>query len=181
VADQGIAAMRSLLDELISLSRLEAGKERVSLEQFDAHLPVQGDPGKVHPIAQNLAQNALRYTAEGYVRVTWTALNDGPAPRWCFIVQDTGPGLAGKALPIAHALKKATDEARVVAPADAALEADTLPPPDSAGARRSEPPGEGIGLAIVKRMCMLLDAQLELHSARGTGSTFRVVLPRRYP
>ena len=39
--------------------------------------------------------------------------------------------------------------------------------------------GEGIGLAIVKRLCELLEATLELDS-RPVGTTFRVSLPRKY-
>jgi signal transduction histidine kinase len=40
--------------------------------------------------------------------------------------------------------------------------------------------GEGIGLSIVKRLCELLDAGLELETSPGTGTTFRVVFPRAY-
>jgi signal transduction histidine kinase len=41
-------------------------------------------------------------------------------------------------------------------------------------------PGEGIGLSIVKRLCELLDASLEVASSPDTGTTFRVVLPLHY-
>jgi signal transduction histidine kinase len=40
--------------------------------------------------------------------------------------------------------------------------------------------GEGVGLSIVKRLCELLDAQLELHTEAGKGSTFKVILPAAY-
>jgi signal transduction histidine kinase len=40
--------------------------------------------------------------------------------------------------------------------------------------------GEGIGLSIVKRLCELLDAAVELDSTPNVGTTFRVVFPRRY-
>jgi len=42
------------------------------------------------------------------------------------------------------------------------------------------PAGEGIGLSIVKRLCELLDASLELETAAGEGTTFRVVMPAAY-
>ena len=55
-------------------------------------------------------------------------------------------------------------------------------PHDSAAPARftHQPPGEGIGLSIVKRLCELLDASLEIASSTETGTTFRVVFPRRY-
>jgi signal transduction histidine kinase len=40
--------------------------------------------------------------------------------------------------------------------------------------------GEGIGLSIVKRLCELLDATLEMESETGVGSTMLVIFPRRY-
>ena len=40
--------------------------------------------------------------------------------------------------------------------------------------------GEGIGLSIVKRLCELLDATVELESTVDVGTTFRVLLSRRY-
>jgi signal transduction histidine kinase len=39
---------------------------------------------------------------------------------------------------------------------------------------------EGIGVAIVKRLCELLDATLELETERNKGSTFSRHTPRRY-
>jgi signal transduction histidine kinase len=40
--------------------------------------------------------------------------------------------------------------------------------------------GEGIGLSIVKRLCALLDATMELESKIDVGTTFRILLPRQY-
>ena len=74
-------------------------------------------------------------------------------------------------------------------------EADEANQPSTAGSNGDNPPtvpaqstilpphqmpGEGVGLSIVKRLCELLDASLELETSPGEGSTFRVVLPRRY-
>ena len=57
------------------------------------------------------------------------------------------------------------------------------PPGSPAVVRKSgiQQTGEGIGLSIVKRLCELLDASLELASSAETGTTFRIVFPRRYP
>ena len=45
---------------------------------------------------------------------------------------------------------------------------------------QNQQPGEGVGLSIVKRLCELLDAGLELATKPGQGTTFRVILPRSY-
>jgi signal transduction histidine kinase len=41
-------------------------------------------------------------------------------------------------------------------------------------------PGEGIGLSIVKRLCELLDATMELDSRVDEGTAVRIHLPRKY-
>ena len=48
------------------------------------------------------------------------------------------------------------------------------------GSPSHQQPGEGIGISIVKRLCELLDASLEIASSAETGTMFRVVFPRRY-
>jgi hypothetical protein len=40
--------------------------------------------------------------------------------------------------------------------------------------------GEGIGLSIVKRLCELLDATIEMDSVPGEGTSLRIVFPRHY-
>jgi signal transduction histidine kinase len=40
--------------------------------------------------------------------------------------------------------------------------------------------GEGIGLSIVKRLCELLDATIEMESMPDVGTTFRIRFPRKY-
>lgn len=42
------------------------------------------------------------------------------------------------------------------------------------------PSGEGIGRSIVKRLCEVLGATLELETAPGHGTTIRIVFPLRY-
>jgi signal transduction histidine kinase len=150
------------------------------------HLLVEGDAIKVQRIAQNLITNAIRATEHGGIRLTWEARTDADRAQWIMCVQDTGSGLdPSTAAPLERALKRATDESNAIEQhsaetGEAALEpAPTLPsrsPHDSAG----DMGGEGIGLSIVKRLCELLDASLELETSAGQGTTFRVIFPRDY-
>ena len=41
--------------------------------------------------------------------------------------------------------------------------------------------GEGIGLSIVRQLCELLDAVVEVESVLGRGTTFRILVPNDYP
>jgi signal transduction histidine kinase len=147
-------------------------------------LPVMGDSVKILRIAQNLVLNALKVTERGGVCVQWEERSAPGAQQWVLCVQDTGPGFQPQSpsAPLESALRQATAEAHE-------LEASAGSGPKPAATLKSQsdprslsvPAGEGIGLSIVKRLCELLDANLELETAPGAGTTFRVVLPRSYP
>jgi signal transduction histidine kinase len=150
-------------------------------------LPVVGDSTKVLRIAQNLALNALKVTERGGVRILWDERDVAGARQWVLCVQDTGPGFQAQSpsAPMESALRHATAESNQLnAQQDDAGGSTTSPAPtlrsqSPAGGLRSTE-GEGIGLSIVKRLCELLDASLELETAPGAGTTFRVVFPRSY-
>jgi signal transduction histidine kinase len=153
-----------------------------------AALIVQGDPVKVQRILQNLVLNALKATQSGGVRVTWEASESAEANQWALCVQDTGPGFGAEDLPIRKELKDATMGVQEVeGPGglnrdDESLQAN---PPETLASKSPRAGratvGEGIGLSIVKRLCELLDASIELQSAKSQGTTFRVIFPVRYP
>lgn len=148
-------------------------------------LTVDGDKAKVVRILQNLLLNAMKYTSRGGISVTWGLDRSRDTDRWTFSVQDTGPGIdEADDAPIAQNLRDATlaandataaskDRRREIAPAA------TLPSASNA-LPQSQQPGEGVGLTIVKRLCELLEAGLELATEPGRGTTFRVILPRKY-
>ena len=170
-------SMRPLADEQGLYLRTEGPRQ----------LPVEGDTVKVQRIAQNLLTNAMKYTHRGGVTVRWGDSRENDANRWMLCVEDTGPGFhAGPGAPMAGALEAATDEARNVEHSavtgkerHAAVESDA-PAALADGRLVRQAPGEGIGLSIVKRLCELLDATMEMESNPGEGTTLRIVFPRRY-
>lgn len=213
---QGVESLHALLEDLIVLSRLDAGHDRRNITLFDAgamlrdlcaalksaaqernlffesvgpeSFMVEGDSVKTQRIAQNLLLNAIKYTEEGGVKVGWSEVAPQTYERWMLYVQDTGPGFEdGSITPLAQAIKKSTEEVQVVdQEAEKAGQDSTFVPPapvlpsESKHRPDYQPPGEGIGLSIVKKLCELLDASLEFETERGKGSTFRVIFPRHY-
>ncbi|MEP7247162.1 MAG: ATP-binding protein, partial [Gammaproteobacteria bacterium] len=128
-------------------------------KQASAQLqPTNQKPQPQPPATRNLLLNAIKYTKQGGVWVKW-ARNEKPgrAAFWVLTVQDSGPGIASNALPRVTSTGK---------PANSA----------PASAERSE----GLGLPIVRRLCALLDAVVEVHTVKGQGTTFQVSFPIRY-
>jgi signal transduction histidine kinase len=214
--DRNVRALHHLLNDVTGLARLQAGQEHRHLESLDAAallrdvcegmqtqaqdrnlflrfdgpatLPVEADAVKTRRIAQNLVLNAVKYTRQGGVTVTWGPGTPGDEERWFLQVQDTGPGFhAGPGSQLAGALETATDQANQVAQDGATGEVTHVngDVDGTAQTRTDSRPvhqqaGEGLGLSIVKRLCELLNATVELESTVNVGTTFRVLLPRRY-
>jgi signal transduction histidine kinase len=148
-------------------------------------LMVEGDRNKVARILQNLLLNAVKYTQRGGISVTWGLDTTRDTNRWTFSVQDTGPGIdEAETAVLAQQLHAATEIADEVRDMSTDRRRDMAPavtlPSASEALPLSQQPGEGVGLTIVKRLCELLDASLELATKPGHGSTFRVMLPRTY-
>ncbi|MEO8381031.1 MAG: HAMP domain-containing sensor histidine kinase [Acidobacteriota bacterium] len=148
-------------------------------------LPVEGDRSKVLRILQNLLLNALKYTQHGGVSITWGLDRGRDTDRWTFSVQDTGPGIdENHSAPFAQELLAATAVADEARQASTDRRRDIPPatslPSASEALSEDQQPGEGVGLTIVKRLCELLDAGLELATTPGHGTTFRVLLPQSY-
>jgi signal transduction histidine kinase len=179
---------RLLKDYCETLRALAAERGLFLRTEGPESLAVEGDAAKVQRIAQNLILNALKVTERGGVRVVWQDAGTLGREQWVLCVQDTGPGFdLRNAAPLARALHQATADAQDVE-ARAELSGDPSASPEAAPTLASQssqrtqpvPIGEGIGLSIVKRMCELLDARVELESAAGEGTTFRVTFPRHY-
>ncbi len=174
--DHSLTAMTNLLNSLLDISRLDAGKVTPALEVFpvqrlvdrlaaefgrqasqeglnfhvDAtNVIIQSDPNLLSEIIQNFVSNAIRYTING--SVTFRASVDGDRCRLDVI--DTGIGI---------------DEDQLQ---DIFTEFHQCKSP---GASKE---GFGLGLAIVKRLSELLEHPLSVDSTPGEGSCFSVWVP----
>ncbi len=169
-----------LIDDLLDLSRIDAGRLRLVVGPVDlaamaeqaelAFRPaasargvrlvveadpvedVHGDPHRLEMVLSNLLGNALKFTPEGG---TVTLRLGGDAGRVRLSVSDTGGGIAPEDLPrIFQRFYQA-----------------------SGSARRSSG-GVGIGLALARELAELHGGTLEVESELGRGTTFVLGLPR---
>lgn len=138
-----------LHEELVQVYRPIAGQKGLTLIGgcSDAPARVIGDRLKIKQIASNLISNALKYTTEGHVSVTFAAHDAG---RWVMRIADTGPGLSPQA---AERLFGGFAHGGEVVP------------------RR------GIGLAITKDLIDLLCGTVQVVTKNGGGTVIDVVLP----
>jgi signal transduction histidine kinase len=211
---RNVTSLHHLLNDVTDLARLQAGAEPRRVELIDVssmlqqlcegvrtiaqerHLflrcngpdgfAVEGDEVKIRRIAQNLILNAVKFTREGGITVSWRDIGDNDPKRWELRISDTGPGLhSGSDRPLARALERAQEQAEDVKTEDATASPTAWSAPSTPAANSDLPApgatGEGLGLSIVKRLCDLLDATIEVSTEAGVGTTFRILLPRRYP
>ena len=209
-----VTSLHHLLNDVTSLARLQAGYEQRQIEPLDvavilralcdgirpmalqrglylrcegpSGLAAQGDAVKIRRIAQNLILNAVKYTRDGGVTISWGEGDGGDTKRWVLGVSDTGPGIhTASGQPIADVLdiKPATAATAKSQEGEGAAASILELRPLGTEARPSEregSPGEGIGLSIVKRLCEMLDATIEMTSTPSVGTSFTVHFPRHY-
>jgi PAS domain S-box-containing protein len=176
---QGAGRMVTLIEQMLDLSRMEAGRlelatERVNIaeviEQVRQDVAPQagakgltlaiaaprrlraalGDQVRIRQILVNLVGNAIKFTCAGTVRITARATAD----RVTVAVQDTGIGITSEDLP--HIF----EEFRQI---------------DSGLTRQYG--GAGLGLAISRRLSEEMEGGISVESTPGTGSIFTLWLP----
>lgn len=180
LADQ-TERLSSLIDDILSLSRLELGEAEVAFTVLDLNKaaervmaayrsraevaglelifqpdkalpPVRADANQLDQVITNLVDNAINYTPAGQVRAT-TCL-DTDRKQACLEIQDTGMGIEPEDMP--HLFERFY-RGRLVG--------------------SSNIPGTGLGLAIVKEIIDLHSGTIDVESEVDRGSTFRVWLP----
>ncbi len=181
IRDSG-ESLLAVLNDLLDLSKIEAGRLELEFAPFDVEdtaagaraaftalanekglsfaLDVretarglwEGDSARVRQILYNLISNALKFTEEGEVRVTVDAAG-GPL---VLTVSDTGIGIAPEVLP--RLFEKFVQG-------------------DASITRRFG--GTGLGLTICRQLAALMGGDVQIESELGAGTTFRVILPLR--
>jgi signal transduction histidine kinase len=172
----------SLVNDILDLSKVEAGRMELELAEFDLPATLEGtitlvrerahrhgialtldcpqqsflvfaDERKVKQIVLNLLSNAVKFTPDGG-KIAIVARSDGATVE--VSVADTGAGIA---------------------PEDQAAVFEEFRQVGNDSARKAE--GTGLGLPLAKRFAELHGGSISVHSTPGQGSTFRLVLPVR--
>ncbi len=181
-AHSAARSLLTVLNDVLDLSKIEAGRldvesVRFSLEQvlgpvidvvsfnaaqqgLELMLDVDagtrshyvGDPARIGQVLLNLASNAVKFTAKGFVRVRVTHTATG---RLRFEVSDSGPGMAESA------------QRQIFEP---------FVQGDASTSRRFG--GTGLGLTISRRLIDLMRGEIGVQSSPGKGSTFWFELPQ---
>ena len=137
--------------ELFRASAAEKGVDLVTELDDCARELFLGDELRIRQVLSNLVSNAVKFTAEGHVRLSVTCMDEA---RVRFVVRDTGIGFSADA---AESLFERFEQA------------------DGSVTRRYG--GTGLGLAISKSLATLMGGAISATSAPGRGATFKVELP----
>ena len=169
----------SLINDILDLSKIEAGKMEINPSLFSIRttletiienievlarkkgieirqvippdLPLmESDETRVHQIMQNIIANAVKFTGAGHITVTAAQADNDII----ISIADTGIGISAEDLPLIF------DEFRQA---------------DGSAARHYE--GTGLGLTIARKAALLLGGEIRVQSQPGQGSVFTVVLP----
>ena len=173
----------NLIDTILDLSKVEAGKMEIELETFPIldlcaevealvkplafrnrnRLMVRGaeaagaltsDRTKVRQALVNTAGNACKFTEDGNVTISVVRENRAGRVEAVFVVEDDGPGIPADQLE------------RLFQPFTQA---------DSSSSRRFG--GTGLGLALTRRLVSLLGGEIGVRSTPGLGSAFTIRIP----
>jgi PAS domain S-box-containing protein len=173
-----------LINDILDLSKIEAGKMELSVETFDLDRLIEdvvttaaplaerngnrlesecgvdgsmsSDPTRVRQVLLNLLSNACKFTRDGSIRLEARSTNGS---EWIEIqVSDSGIGMTEEQM---GRLFEAFSQAE-----------------SSTAAKYG---GTGLGLAISRRFCRMMGGDVDVESTPGDGTTFTVRLPRKVP
>jgi signal transduction histidine kinase len=142
---------RALVREVVDLFD-EAAHERIDVSVPAEPLPISCDRVRIEQVITNLVSNAIKYSPAA-TRIDVAAESRGD--ELVLRVTDRGIGISKD------------DQTSIFEPFH------------RAGLSKEAVPGVGLGLSVVRRIVQAHRGRVEVDSAPGAGSTFRVYLPRR--
>lgn len=152
-----VISLFSLMQSVTNLLSGLAREKNLHLRtDVDSTLPetIVNDNAKLQQILVNLIGNAIKFTDQGEISVSFQSPETKQANSWCIVVRDTGIGIPEERLPdIYEPFRRGSDYAT----------------------RCHQ--GAGLGLSIVKNLVTLMNGKVEVESAVGKGSVFTVTLP----
>ena len=150
--------LHKLLTDVMELLQPQFDEKRLDMElNIDADAPasIVSDGEKIRQILINFLSNAVKFTARGGVTVRLQSVAESPV---CISVTDTGIGIAaGKLDMVFEAFKQA----------------------DGSTSRRFG--GTGLGLTISRELARLMGGEIRVESEQGKGATFSLLLPLQMP
>ena len=181
----------TLINDILDLAKIEAGKMTLTLEEFDLHRlatdvlatvetlaaknhnrlsldcpppigAMRADPTKVRQILYNLLSNACKFTENGEVRLEVSALTPSE------------PAAGGTGRPWLQF--RVVDTGIGMTPEQLQRIFEIFTQADATTARKYG--GTGLGLAISRRFCRMMGGDLAVVSEAGKGSVFTATLPR---
>jgi signal transduction histidine kinase/CheY-like chemotaxis protein len=147
--------LTEVFEECLTLTRILADKRQITLTQSpaEADIPfVRADYTRCKQAILNILSNAVKYNREGGEVVLDCTKTPDGMVR--ISVSDTGEGI----------------------PQD--KQGEIFQPFSRLGAEATETEGTGIGLTLTKRLVELMDGRIGFESAEGQGSTFWIDLPQ---
>ena len=173
----------SLINDILDLSKIEAGKMDLYIETFDVKPMVEEVTATIQPLIENnrnrltvrcpddlprmrtdltklrqslfnLLSNAAKFTEQGEIELTVAAAGVNGRAWVSFQVRDTGIGMSPQQM------------GRLFEPFTQASEGNS---------RKFG--GTGLGLAITRRFCRMMGGDIEVESRAGAGSAFTIRLP----
>lgn len=145
-----VAAMRGMMRPLVA-----PGAPVELVFELAEDFELETDQAKISQIVRNLVSNALKFTEQGFVRVS---VRKGDDDQLVIAVADTGIGI------------EAGDQERVF---------EEFGQVD--GPIQERVKGNGLGLSLARKLATLMGGTLTLASTPGTGSTFTLTVPRLHP
>jgi signal transduction histidine kinase len=145
-----------LIEEIVATSKLLVSQNNNQLKvEYSPDIgSMYGDFTKVRQCLLNLLSNAAKFTKEGIIRFQIKRENVGDQDWIYFQIKDTGIGIAPEQQgQLFSAFKQV----------------------DSSATRKFD--GAGLGLAIAKQYCQIMEGNITLESELGKGSTFCLKLP----